>query len=431
MLELKPKIEPDQIGKYIIRRRIGRGSMGLVYEAYDPFVQRPVAVKVAAPEDSDDPGRQNAYRRSFFIEAHAAGRLQHPHIVSVYDAGMDGHRAYIVMEYVEGRTLKEFTREGERLSVEQVIDVIFKCAKALDYAHRHGVVHRDIKPANIMLGEDGVIKIMDFGIAQMEKLDETQPVGLIGSPYYMSPEQVREEPVGPQSDLYSLGAVMYQLLTGRPPFTAESYHSLIYQIVHHEAPSIRIARPDLPEALARVVAKALAKNPADRYQSGNEFANDLSRLYDSLRLVGKQIENIERRDMLKELWFFREFSLSEIEEVMYAARWVNFEEGDTVITEGDIDDTFYIIVDGEANVIKGHKIIGHLEKGDCFGEMGFLTHQRRSATIVAHSSLVLMKINASLMEQASQGCQLRYYKAFTETLIHRLSHLNRELVLRG
>lgn len=431
MLELKPNTEPDQIGKYIIKRRIGRGSMGLVFEAYDPFVQRPVAVKVAAPEDPDDPARQRAFQRSFFVEAHAAGSLQHPHIVSVYDAGMDGVQAYIVMEYVAGKTLKEYTREGERLPVEQVIDVIFKCSKALDYAHRKGVVHRDIKPANIMLGEDGAIKIMDFGIAQLEKLDQTQPVGLIGSPYYMSPEQVTEQPVGPQSDLYSLGAVMYQLLTGHPPFTAESYHSLIYQIVHVDAPRLSDSRNDLPEALDRVLAKALAKKPEDRYPSGNDFANDLSRLYDSLRLVGKQIENIERRDMLKELWFFRDFSLTEIEEVMYAARWVDFEEGDTVINEGDIDDTFYIIVDGEANVIKGHKIIGTLNKGDCFGEMGFLTHQRRTATIVAHEPLMLMKINSSLMEQASHGCQLRYYKAFTETLIHRLAHINKELVQRA
>ena len=430
MLELKPKTDPEQIGKYLIKRRVGRGSMGVVFEGYDPFVQRSVAIKVSAPED-DDPLRQRSYQRSFFLEARAAGTLQHPHIVAVYDAGMDGNQAYIVMEYVEGKTLREHARVGHLLPVEQVIDVIFKCSKALDYAHRHGVIHRDIKPANILIGQDGVTKIMDFGIAKLEKLDDTQPVGLIGSPYYMSPEQVMEQPVGPPSDLYALGAVLYQLLIGSPPFTAEAYHSLIYQIVHVDAPSIRKTRPELPDALDRVVAKALAKKPEDRYQSGNEFANDLSRLFDSLRLVGRQIENIERRDMLKELNFFRDFSLSEIEEVMYAARWVDFEEGDTIITEGDVDDTFYIIVDGDANVIKGVKIIGQLGSGDCFGEIGFLTHQKRTATIVANSPLVLMKINASLMEQASQSCQLRYYKAFTEALIQRLSHVNRELAQRS
>jgi serine/threonine protein kinase len=430
MLELKPRTDPDQIGKYIVKRRIGRGSMGLVYEGYDPFVQRPVAIKVAAPDPAEDPARQRTYRRSFFIEAHAAGTLQHPHIVSVYDAGMDGNQAYMVMEYVEGKTLRDFVKPDARLPIDQVIDVIFKCSKALDYAHRHGVVHRDIKPANIMLAADGVIKIMDFGVAQLDRLEETQPVGLVGSPYYMSPEQVSEQHVGPQSDLYSLGAVMYQLLTGRPPFEAESYHSLIYQIVHVDAPSVRKSRPELPDALARVVDKALTKDLKVRYQSGAEFANELSALYDSLRLVGHEIENFERRDMLADLNFFREFTLGEIEEVMYAARWVNFEEGDTIINEGDIDDTFYIIVDGDAAVMKGRQPIGTLNKGDCFGEMGFLTQQRRTATIVAASPLVLMKINASLMSQASLRCQLRYYKAFTEALITRLVHINEELIHR-
>ena len=426
MLELQQRTEPDQIGKYIIKRRIGRGSMGVVYEGHDPFVQRSVAIKVADPESEEDPSRQRRFQRAFFIEARAAGNLHHPHIVSVYDAGMDNLQSYIVMEFVEGETLAEYTRAGQRLSVEQVVDVIFKCCKALDYAHREGVVHRDIKPSNIMLTEDGSVKIMDFGIAQMDKLDDTQPVGLVGSPNYMSPEQVKDEQIGPQSDLYSLGVVMFELLTGELPFQAESYHSLIYQIVHTSAPSVRDSRPELPDSLARVLNKALAKDLDERYQSGGEFAADLSRLFDTLRLAGKQIENIERRDMLTELEFFKDFSLSEIEEVMYAATWVNFEQGDT-INEGDIDDTFYIIVNGSAVVMKGPTPIGWLYKGDCFGEIGFLTQQKRTATIISQSSLTLMKINAALMEQASERCQLRYYKSFTEALIARLSETNKQL----
>jgi serine/threonine-protein kinase len=301
---------------------------------------------------------------------------------------------------------------------------------ALDYAHRHGVIHRDIKPANVMLGEDGVVKIMDFGIAKLERLEESQPAGLVGSPYYMSPEQVSEQPVGPPSDLYALGAVMFQLLTGRPPFLAESYHALIYQIVHVEPPRLRDLRPDLPASLDRLMSKALAKAVEDRFQSGAEFGSALTALYDSLRFAGRQIENIERRDMLRGLEFFKEFSTGEIEEVMYAARWVNFPAGGTVIHAGDIDDAFYIIVDGVAKVVKGPQQIGQLNTGDCFGEIGFLTHQRRNATIVSVTPLVLMKINASLMGQASQGCQLRYYKAFTEALIRRLAFLNRELMQR-
>ena len=426
MLELQPRTEPDQIGKYIIKRRIGRGSMGVVYEGYDPFVQRPVAIKVASPEASD-PATKRRFQRSFFIEAHAAGNLHHPNIVSVYDAGIDGMQNYIVMELVQGKTLQVFTRGDELLDVDKAVDVVFKCCKALDYAHREGVVHRDIKPSNIMLTDDGTVKIMDFGIAQLEQLDETQPVGLIGSPNYMSPEQVRDEPVGPQSDIYSLGVVMFGLLTRRLPFEADTYHSLVYQIVHNAPPSIRDFRPDLPEALDRVVQKALAKRLEDRYQNGVEFAADLSRLFDQLRLAGRQIENLERRDMLTQLDFFRDFTMEEIQEVMYAATWVNFEAGDTIINEGDIDDTFYIIVNGSAVVEKGGRPIGWLNAGDCFGEIGFITHQRRTATISAETPLTLMKINATLIGQASDHCQLRYYKAFTETLIRRLSETNKLL----
>jgi serine/threonine protein kinase len=426
MLELQPRTEPDQIGKYIIKRRIGRGSMGVVYEGYDPFVQRPVAIKVASPEASD-PATKRRFQRSFFIEAHAAGNLQHPNIVSVFDAGIDGMQNYIVMELVQGKTLQPFTRGDEALDVDKAVDVIFKCCKALDYAHRQGVVHRDIKPSNIMLTDDGTVKIMDFGIAQLEQLDETQPVGLIGSPNYMSPEQVKDEPVGPQSDIYSLGVVMFSLLTKRLPFEAETYHSLVYQIVHHPAPSILDYRPDLPDSLAAVVARALSKDPKERYENGLEFAAALSRLFDQLRLAGRQIENIERRDMLAQLDFFRDFTIDEIQEVMYAATWVQFEKGDTIINEGDIDDTFYIIVNGSAVVEKGGRPIGWLNAGDCFGEIGFITHQRRTATIIAETPVTLMKINATLIGQASEHCQLRYYKSFTETLIKRLSETNKLL----
>lgn len=427
MLELQQNPDLDQIGKYIIKRRVGSGSMGVVYEGYDPFVQRPVAIKVAIPDAGSNLGKQRRFQRSFFIEAHAAGNLHHPHIVSVYDAGMDGMQSYIVMELVDGKTLQEFTRDGEGLEVEQVIDVIFKCAKALDYAHREGVVHRDIKPSNIMLTHDDGVKIMDFGIAQLDKMEETQPVGLIGSPNYMSPEQVKDEPVGPASDLYSLGVVMFQLLTGRLPFEAENYHSLVYQIVHTEPPSVRMFRPDLPKSIVNLITRLLSKDPAERFESGRELAASLSRLYDSLRLADRQIENIERREMLTELDFFRDFTLEEVEEVMYAATWVSFNQGDTIINEGDIDDTFYIMVSGSAVVEKAGKALGWLFTGHCFGEIGFLTRQKRTATIIAESELTLMKINASLMEQASEHCQLRYYKSFTETLIKRLSETNQQL----
>jgi len=422
-------ITPEHIGKYTIKGVLGRGSMGVVYEGFDPFVQRPVAIKVASNEPA--PGTGNTkFQRSFFVEAHAAGKLQHPHIVSVYDAGVEAYRNYIVMEYVHGHTLQEFLPEKKRLPVEDVIDIIFKCCKALDYAHRKGVVHRDIKPANIMLGDDGVVKIMDFGIAQLEAFEQTQntqQASMVGSPYYMSPEQITGEQVGAQSDLYALGVVLFQLLTGRPPFTAENYHSLIYQILHVDPPDIRKFRSDLPESLALIIQRTMSKDLDQRFKTGQEMANALSSLFDELRYAGKQIEDVEKLEMLSSLAFFKNFERRTMMAIMQAATWLHFEVGDTIINEGDIDDTFYIIVTGTAEVTKRHKSIGWLYKGDCFGEIGFITQQKRTATITAQSTLTLMKLNATVMDQVSETGQLHFYKSFTESLIKRLSFTNQQL----
>ncbi|MGI9301555.1 MAG: protein kinase domain-containing protein [Gammaproteobacteria bacterium] len=405
---------PESIGKYSIKRVVDSGSMGIVYEGFDPLVRRSVAIKVAR----NNPDIDEHMQRSFFAEAHAAGSLQHRHIVSVYDAGVEHGQNYIVMEYVEGKTLKEYTQEGQRLPIDVVVDIIFKCCKALDYGHRAGVIHRDIKPGNIMYSEDGDAKIMDFSIALMDKEQDDY---VVGSPYYMSPEQADGKQLGPQSDLYSLGAVMYHLLTGRPPFKASSLNSLMYQLLNTDPTPVRDLRPEVPRALSDIVAKALAKEPADRYQSGREFAAVLSRQYHELKYAESQIDDSERRDMLASLHFFREFSDDEIDEVVHTAHWLHFNLGDVVISEGDIDNSFFIIVRGKADVTKEDVCLGVLRKGDCFGEIGFLTSQKRTASIVARSFLVVMKIGATLMDEASASCQSRYYKAFAMSLITRLA----------
>src|SRR3990170_5234633 len=216
---------PEKLGKYEIKKQIGRGSMGVVYQGYDPFTDSLVAVKVARSEALKNPEAGARYRKMFFNEAHTAGKLKHPNIVEILDAGVDGQSCYIVMELVEyGKTLKQYCTPDNLLPYDQVVQIIFKCAKALDYAHREGVVHRDIKPSNILVTEDKDVKIGDFSIAHLHKQDhtETRPEGMMGSPKYMSPEQLTEEYVTNRSDLFSLGVVMYELLTGRHPFPAEN-----------------------------------------------------------------------------------------------------------------------------------------------------------------------------------------------------------------
>ena len=304
---------PERLGKYDVLQEIGRGSMGTVYLGHDPYIDRPVAIKVAHAEQLNDEEGGERYRKMFFNEAHTAGRLTHPNIIGIYDAGVDGDTCYIVMELVEGsETLKDFCRPDNLLPLEKVVELIFKCAKALDYAHKQGVIHRDIKPTNILVTGDGDVKIGDFSIAHLTKMDstETMPMGMVGSPRYMSPEQVTEDYITSQTDLFSLGIIMYELLTGKHPFAAESFSRLVQRILNEDPPDMREFRSEIPDALVHIVAKAMAKNRAERYQMGMELASDLSRAFEAL-LEAPQENLTEQEQFLaaKQLEFFEGFPM--------------------------------------------------------------------------------------------------------------------------
>ncbi|HVT36832.1 MAG TPA: serine/threonine-protein kinase [Nevskiaceae bacterium] len=414
-----PDRAPQTIGKYEVRGELGRGACGVVYKGYDPFVARDVAIKVALQNPEM---RAHASDRAFFVEARAAGMLQHPHIVATYDAGVEGDLSYIVMEYIDGETLMPLCRQkGPRAPIDQVLDISFKCAKALDYAHGKGVLHRDIKPSNIMLTRDGVPKVMDFSIAEISGGNKDKDEGVLGSPLYMSPEQVRHQPLGPTSDLYSLGAVIYQLLTGLPPFVETQLPVLFQQIRNVPAPRVELLRPETPRPLCDMVSRLLYKEPAQRFQSGGELAESLTRLFDNLKLAEKQVSRRESKDSLRRLQFFSTFSDSEIDEIMNASSMLTYSENQGIIDEGDIDNAFYIIAVGTAEVRKGGKKLHTLNKGDCVGEIGFLTAAKRTASVVAMTKVLALKINATLMDKVSRDCQLRFYKVFTETLIYRLT----------
>ncbi len=422
--------KPEKLGKYEILDILGKGAMGLVYLGYDPFGARKVAIKVSVLEQEDE-NTARLFRRMFFNEAHMAGLLQHPNILSVYDAGEEGSLPYIVMEYVENaRTLKDFCTVRNLPSVQTVVEIAFKCARALDYAHRMGVIHRDIKSTNIMLTRDGDVKIGDFGIAKRSQSDTTQVMGMIGSPRYMSPEQAQEEEVNNQTDLFSLGVVMYELLTGRPPFQADGFSRLMYKIIHEDPPPPRELRSDIPEALQEIVIKALCKDRTQRYRMGNELAVDLARTFEYLGRVETAIDEEEKFNAVKQLSFFQEFSASELWEVVRAAKWETYTTGDRIISEGVIEQCFYIIVDGDVIVKKSNRVLGNLEAGDCFGEMGYFTKTERTATILAVNNVIVLNVNATLIEQASLPTQLKFHKVFLRTLIERLTRTNEILARR-
>ncbi|MGH9890616.1 MAG: serine/threonine-protein kinase, partial [bacterium] len=268
---------PAQIGKYQILGLAGEGAMGAVYIAHDPVVDRKVAIKVATISEHEFGGNLRTVQRVVFNEAQVAGGLDHPQILRIYDAGEADGQFFIAMEYVEGaKTLRDYTRPDRLAPVESVLKLVGQCADALDYAHRRGVTHRDIKPANIMLTTAGDVKICDFGIAQRTQTDATEVMGLLGSPLYTSPEQARDATITPQSDLFSLGVVLYELLTGTRPFAASDIAGVLYNILHKDPEAVTALRPELPKRLDAIVKRALAKETGARYGSGAEMAADLA-----------------------------------------------------------------------------------------------------------------------------------------------------------
>jgi len=411
---------PAKLGKYEVLEVIGRGAMGTVYLGYDPFAGRQVAIKVGTVPTSAEAARLS--HRLFFNEARLVGLLKHPNILAVWDAGEDEGRPYVVMQFIEGaRTLKDHCDAGELLPLRQVVEIAFKCARALDYAHRAGVIHRDIKSSNILLTRDGDVKIADFGIAKRLHSDTTQVLGMIGSPRYMSPEQALEEEVTNQTDLYSLGVVMYELLTGRLPFQAEELSRLIYKVIHEEPPRPRDIRADLPEPLESIVLKALRKDRRERYAMGNELAADLSRAFEHLDRVEVDVNEQEQFSLVRKLNFFAEFSGAELWEVIRSAVWETYTTGDRIVSEGAIEEYFYVIVSGDVVVKKGGRTLSALGTGDCFGEMGYFGKAPRSATIVAVNEVTAIRLSGSLMDQLSSGSQLRFLQSFVRTLSARLT----------
>jgi predicted Ser/Thr protein kinase len=270
--------EPKTIGRFEIEGVLGRGAMGVVYLARDPVIGRRVALKtLVLPEGAEE---AEEFRVRFLREAQAAGILNHPGIVTVYDAGVDEATglSYIAMEYVEGKSLRELLRQGYPFSYSEIARIGAALALALDYAHSKGVVHRDIKPANILLTDQGQVKITDFGVARLATSNLTTTGQFIGTPNYMSPEQVTGSPVDGRSDLFSLGVVLYELLTGRRPFAGESLTEVSYKIVHEPAQPPSLLRPGLPPAFNPIVLKLLEKDPANRYPRGLEVARALEAL---------------------------------------------------------------------------------------------------------------------------------------------------------
>lgn len=424
----------DKIGKYEIVREIGRGATATVYLGNDPFAQRDVAIKVAFPDILKDPERGKLYTHLFLNEASLVGKLSHPHIVQIFDAVVAENLCYIVMEYVPGGTLEDFTTPDKLLPIERVVEIVFKCTRALEFAFRLGITHRDIKPANILFAgsnpNSADIKISDFGAAIIGTPDRTQVAG-IGSPAYMSPQQVKEQPLDHQTDIYSLGVVMYQLLTGQLPFQASSSYNMIYQIIHTDPTKPSTLRPEIPEALDTIVARAMCKDIEHRYATWEDFSHDLAQAFRNKQLKSavREFADSEKFDTLRALPFFDDFTDIELWEVLRFSRWSQVPPGETIIHDGEAGDFFCFLAEGELKVTKNGKILNLLTAGDCFGEMSVIskgTHFR-GADVVALVESKLVTIKGAALIKASDGCRMHFYQAFLEVLVSRLTLANARL----
>lgn len=423
---------PKKIGKYDLIGVLGRGAMGVVYRGHDPYVDRPVAIKVATNADVES--TQGVARRMFINEARSAGRLDHPNVLKVYEAGEDNDQPYMVMEYIHGGdTLRNYCKSDTLLPIPTVVRIVRQSADALDYAHTQGVLHRDIKPANIMLTKDGAAKIGDFGIARRLGVDQTLIVGWFGSPLYMSPEQARDQDISSQSDLFSLGSVFYEMLAGVPPFAAKGLTGLIQKVVHEDPQPLTEVRTDVPDELWRIAKKMLEKELGKRYKTGAEIVRDLDLLLNdagNVPLVQSDEQKIHR---MGELTFFSGFTKNELKEVNKAALWQRFDSGAAIFSEGERERGFFVIVDGAVSIVINGVRIRDLENGECFGEMEYLANGGRSATIVTNRDTTVIKVERDFKEWASLPCQLRMSKAFQMMLIERLRATTKELAraLRG
>ncbi|MBN1384901.1 MAG: CHASE2 domain-containing protein [Elusimicrobia bacterium] len=263
------------LGRYEVEKELGRGAMGTVYLGRDPKINRKVAIKTVRFEDDVDDAQMKAIKERFFREAESAGNLSHPNIIKIFDAGEDYDVSYIAMELLDGNDLKSYCEKDKLLPIKDAMEYVAKIADALDYAQQQGVVHRDIKPANIMLLKDGTLRVTDFGIARIMASSKTQTGTVLGTPSYMSPEQVAGKKVDGRSDLFSLGVVLYELLAGDKPFKGDSIATLIFQITNDQHPSPKTINDKIPDVCIKIIDKALAKDPEKRYQRGNEMAKDI------------------------------------------------------------------------------------------------------------------------------------------------------------
>ena len=426
-LVIKPLdiVVPPQIGRYTIGRRIGSGTCGVVHQSLDNLLGREVAVKLSPMGETQvSTGKVPGAQRAYQTEIIAAGKLTHPNIVTVYDAGQYENLNYLVMEAVEGKSLKEFGKGKTLLPVGEALRIISACCEGLDYSHKQGILHRDIKPANIMLSFDGDVKLLDYGIAvglsDEGALKKEGPT--LGTPNYMSPEQILGRELAAQSDFYSLATVLFELLTGRQLFKAKKVKDLFRTVVHKTAPRLTAIRPDLPEGLAAVLAKALEKKPEARFQSGAEFAKAIEPFLQGYLAVQKRPK--AQRQLIRQLKkqaFFETFSEVEVALLLERVKLRTFMPWDTLIAKGDQGRHLLLITDGVVKCTRHGSLSSIVEQGECIGETGFIKGVAEPRHYTALTDISALEFDPMALAELPPKVQVRYHRHISDVLLDRLA----------
>ncbi|WP_201494888.1 serine/threonine-protein kinase [Rubrivivax sp. A210] len=421
---------PAQIGKYRVRAKLGEGATSEVFLAHDPFRNCDVAIKRVRASLVPD-SRESALQRRFFAaEAALVGQLRHPNVVQILDAVDDPLSPYLVMEYVDGVTLRRYCRANSLLAIPQIIEIGFKCAMALGYCFRQGLIHRDVKPANLLVTVQGDqitdVKVTDFGSVFNQGADHTQ-IFRVGSLAYMSPEQLDGDTLDCRADIYSLAAVMYHLIAGRPPFDAQQQQAIMHQIYHASAPPLSSLREGVPPALQSLIERGLAKERELRPANWDEFAQALSALTtarDAPRANTQEVVDSERFTLLRSLDFFAGFGDIELWEVVRRATWQRHTYGQAIFRKGQEGNSFHIVTQGQLEVYREGRLVASLGTGSSVGELAYLAPNPElrvhAADVLVSQAATTVSMTPEAMEKLSLSTRHLFDKAFIRVLVRRL-----------
>lgn len=421
----------NQIGKFQLLKVLGKGASATVYLALDTFAGIEVALKVLDPEVVHSPDFDRTTTMQFMTEASLAGKLSHPHIVAILEASVGEDSGYIALEYVPGGDLFQYTKPGNLLSPEDSIQIAFKCCGALDYAFRQGIVHRDIKPANIMVVSGTNIKVADFGAAYLHTVADTQ-LADIGSPTYMSPEQVRGQPLDFCSDMYALGVVLYQLFTGQRPFVAPTIEALFGKILGETPAAPSSLRPELSKDIDAILLQMMAKKPQDRYPSWAELALDIAKV-GRLSVYHSAIPDSEKFLALKTVRLLDQLDDAELWELVLAGKWSRVPPRVAIVREGETGKSLFFLGSGHAKVTRQGRLLNVLDAGECVGELAYIKDGgiARQATVETMADVLLVEFEREMLEQVSLRCRYQLSMALMHSLVDRLSLADERLVGAG